>query len=92
MDRGLGQRTRRSPLLTLYVGGLPPDTDSDVLHAMFSEFGELRSARVVMRPSTNMCRGFGYVEFCEATAAIVAKMALDGREFGGGRLRVASAT
>jgi RNA recognition motif-containing protein len=78
-------------MFTLYVGGLPPETDSGALAEMFAEFGELHAARVVMRPSTNKCRGFGYVTFVTAAAASLARLALDGREFSGGRLRVASA-
>jgi RNA recognition motif-containing protein len=77
---------------TLYVGGLPPETDSDALRTMFSEFGELSAARVVMRSTTGRCRGFGYVTFVTTRAAIVAKLALDGRLMDGGRLRVAEAT
>lgn len=77
---------------TLYVGGLPPETDSDALKTMFAEFGELSEARVVMRSTTGRCRGFGYVTFMTARAAAIAKAALDGRVMDGGRLRVAEAT
>lgn len=77
---------------TLYVGGLPPNTDSAALRAMFVEFGELDAARVVMRSSTGRCRGFGYVTFREHADAERARAALDGRTMGGGRLRVAEAT
>ena len=77
---------------TLYVGGLPPETDGDALRIMFSELGELSAARVVMRSTTGRCRGFGYVTFVTTRAAIVAKLALDGRLMDGGRLRVAEAT
>lgn len=80
------------PPRTLYVGGLPPETDSDALKTMFAEFGELREARVVMRSTTGRCRGFGYVTFMTARAAAIAKSALDGRVMDGGRLRVAEAT
>lgn len=76
---------------TLYVGGLPPETDSQALQALFAAYGELSAARVIMRPSTGTCRGFGYVTFVEATCARRARAALDGQELGGGRLRVAEA-
>jgi RNA recognition motif-containing protein len=79
-------------MFTLYVGGLPPETDSRALEQLFAEYGELAAARVVMRPSTNSCRGFGYVTFVTLRAATLARAALDGHEFSGGRLRVASAT
>jgi RNA recognition motif-containing protein len=77
---------------TLYVGGLPPETDSAALAELFAEYGELVAARVVMRPSTKTCRGFGYVTFVTGRAAAIARAALDGHEFSGGRLRVAAAT
>jgi RNA recognition motif-containing protein len=76
---------------TLYVGGLPPETDSDALASMFAEFGELSAARVVMRPSTGRCRGFGYVTFATREAAKRARLALDGTLVDGGTLRVADA-
>ncbi len=79
-------------MFTLYVGGLPPETDSDALAKLFAEYGELHAARVIMRPATNRCRGFGYVTFVTDRAAALARAALDGREFSGGRLRVAAAT
>jgi len=77
---------------TLYVGGLPPEMDSSALGTLFREFGDLQAARVVMRPSTNTCRGFGYVTFVSEMAARIAKQALDGRLLAGSRLRVAEAT
>lgn len=77
---------------TLYVGGLPPHTDSEALRAMFADFGELTAARVVMRSTTGRCRGFGYVTFREQSDADKARAALDGRALEGGRLRVAEAT
>jgi RNA recognition motif-containing protein len=76
---------------TLYVGGLPPETNSEALHDLFGRFGELAAARVVMRPRTGRCRGFGYVTFGAASAAHKAKQALDGLEMDGARLRVAKA-
>ncbi|MBX7084152.1 MAG: RNA-binding protein [Nannocystaceae bacterium] len=77
---------------TLYVGGLPPEMDSVGLASLFRDYGELAAARVIMRPSTNLCRGFGYVSFVTAAAAELARRALDGRELSGSRLRVAPAT
>lgn len=77
---------------TLYVGGLPADMDSDALVGLCREFGEVEAARVVMRPSTQTCRGFGYVTFVTGAAADLARGALDGRWLGAARLRVAEAT
>ena len=76
---------------TLYVGGLPPETDNTALRELFIEYGELAETRVVMRPSTGACRGFGYVTFHTWEAARRARLALDGMVLGGGTLRVAEA-
>lgn len=84
---GLDHSTR-----TLYVGGLPPDMNSGDLGTLFRRFGDLLAARVVMRPSSNTCRGFGYVTFVSEAAARLAKQALDGFVIGDSRLRVAEAT
>jgi cold-inducible RNA-binding protein len=74
---------------TLYVGGLPPETDTDALRGLFADFGDLRDARVIMR--SGVCRGFGYVTFATEQAAARARAALDGSAIDGGRLRVAEA-
>jgi cold-inducible RNA-binding protein len=74
---------------TLYVGGLPPQTDTQTLRELFAEYGELRDARVVMR--SGVCRGFGYVTFATERGATRARAALDGSAVDGGELRVAEA-
>lgn len=66
--------------------------DSVGLEDLCREFGEVEAARVVMRPSTKTCRGFGYVTFVTDAAAALARAALDGRLLGAGRLRVAEAS
>lgn len=73
---------------TLYVGGLEPDATVDHLRNLFSDFGEVVDARIVMRSSTGRCRGFGYVTLATESAALAAKAALDGRALGTVRLRV----
>ncbi len=73
---------------TLYVGGLHPDTTAEGLEALFARHGTVCEARVVMRPSTGHCRGFGYVTFASPSDARRAKAALDGHELDGSRLRV----
>ena len=46
---------------TLYVGGLNSEATADRLRDLFGQFGGITDARVVMRPSSDKCRGFGYV-------------------------------
>ncbi len=73
---------------TLYVGGLHPETTASGLEALFAAHGQVCEARVVMRPSTGRCRGFGYVTFESPSDARRARAALDGKELDGARLRV----
>jgi RNA recognition motif-containing protein len=55
---------------------------------LFSRFGELSDARVVLRPNTTQCRGFGYVTFASGEQAALARAELDGLELDGGTIRV----
>ncbi|NWF92501.1 MAG: RNA-binding protein [Syntrophaceae bacterium] len=48
--------------LKLYVGNLPVGASEDDLKRLFSEVGEVRSAKVVIDPYTGRSRGFGFVE------------------------------
>jgi RNA recognition motif-containing protein len=72
----------------LYVGNLKYSTTSDQLQELFEQYGEVRSAQVLMDRETNQSRGFGFVEMVndhEATAAIEN---LDGSDYEGRRLTV----
>lgn len=57
----------------LYVGNLPYTVDETALTHNFSEFGTVRSAKLVMDRDTGRSKGFGFVEMgsdAEAQAAI----------------------
>ena len=75
---------------TLYIGGLPPDTDHRTLRRLLSAFRGMVRARVITLPS-GLCKGYGYVTFDSEEAAELAAMTLDGLEYGNHRLRVAEA-
>jgi len=72
----------------LYVGNLSFSMTNEELEGIFSEYGTVTSASVVVDRYTNKSRGFGFVEFAEDADAIKAKEAVDGKEFGGRALRV----
>jgi RNA recognition motif-containing protein len=78
-------------MVTLYVGGLTPQTTATELLPLLSEFGETPSLRLVTNDD-GQCRGFAYVSFHSDLAAARARVALDGRELECGKLRVALAT
>lgn len=72
----------------LYVGNLRYSTTSEQLQGLFEQFGQVRSAQVLLDRETNQSRGFGFVEMVEDHEAQAAIENLDGSEFDGRRLTV----
>lgn len=52
----------------LFVGSLPYSTDDDKLKEVFSEVGEVISAKVIIDRDNGRSRGFGFVEMSEEDA------------------------
>ena len=67
----------------IYVGNLPWKTDDNELKRMFSKFGEVSEAKVIMDRDSGKSRGFGFVKMNadEAQNAIASMNGfdLDGR-------------
>ncbi len=55
--------------MNIFVGNLNPETVAEGLRKLFSEFGEILSAKVIVDNATGMSRGFGFVEMQDNTAA-----------------------
>ncbi|MFO0951766.1 MAG: RNA-binding protein [Isosphaeraceae bacterium] len=70
----------------LYVGNLTYDTTEDNLVELFSEYGEVLSAQIIIDRETNRSKGFGFVEM--AHGADEAASALNGQDFRGRNLTV----
>ena len=56
-------------LTKLYVGNLPWTVDDQQLGELFSQAGEVVSARVIIDRARNRSKGFGFVEFNDADTA-----------------------
>lgn len=71
----------------LFVGSLPPTTTEESLQTLFSQFGTVRSVKLVKDLFSGNCKGFGFLEMegHEARAAIAG---LDGKSFEGSFLKV----
>jgi RNA recognition motif-containing protein len=71
----------------LYVGGLAYSVKDADLEAMFTEFGNVESAKVITDRDSGQSKGFGFVELADdsATSAITA---LNGKEVSGRSLTV----
>jgi RNA recognition motif-containing protein len=79
---------------TVYVGGLAPTITSAVLHAAFIPFGEIADISLPKPEapsSTELHRGFGYVEFEEPEDAKEAIDNMDQSELYGKVIKVSAA-
>lgn len=70
--------------MNIFVTKLDFRTDEDTLHEVFSAFGEVESAKIIMDKFSGRSKGFGFVEMPndeEAQAAIneLNESELDGR-------------
>lgn len=67
--------------IRLYVGNLPKEVEREELEALFSDFNDLLSVKVITDKKTGKCRGFGFVtvKTDEQADAIIEK--LNGQEF-----------
>ena len=74
--------------MNIYVGNVSYQTDDSRLIELFSEFGEVASARVINDRETGRSKGFGFVEMNDDTAAAAAIEALNEKEIDGRTLRV----
>ncbi len=74
--------------MNIYVGNLPYSVTKEELLDLFSEFGQVSRATVVMDRETNRSKGFGFVEMPDDAAATQAVEAMNGNEVNGRALRV----
>ncbi len=75
----------------LYVGNLPYAVRDEELAQIFTPFGSVTQAQVMMERGTGRSKGFGFVETHEAQQAGSAIAALHGRPLGGRTLVVSEA-
>ena len=72
----------------VYVGGLSYATTNQQLEELFSQYGTVGSARIIIDKFTGRSKGFGFVEMSSGPEAQSAIKALNGTEFAGRNLTV----
>ena len=72
----------------LYVGNLSFSTTEEELREIFEKHGTLVSVKVITDRETGRSRGFGFVEYEDASSATEAQNSLNGQQLGGRDLRV----
>ena len=75
----------------IYVGNLSYNVDDQELENVFSQYGTVTSARVIIDRYDNRSKGFGFVEMEDEGAADQAIEALNGKEHMGRELKVSVA-
>jgi RNA recognition motif-containing protein len=75
----------------LYVGNLPFNANDDSLHEIFSQAGNVESAKIIMDRDTGRSKGFGFVEMSNDQEAADAIQRFNGADYGGRAMTVAEA-
>jgi cold-inducible RNA-binding protein len=72
----------------LFVANMSFQTTESELTALFQGFGEVTRIHIAMDRETGRARGFAFVEMPNNDEAAKAMTELDGKEFGGRKLKV----
>lgn len=75
----------------LFIGNLPYTMTDDQLNQIFSAYGKVVAANVVVDKFNNRSKGFGFVEFETEEEAQAAMKALDGSDQNGRNIAVKEA-
>jgi RNA recognition motif-containing protein len=74
-------------MTSIYVGNLPFSATEEELQGLFSDFGNVRSVKLINDRETGRPRGFAFVEMDTGDAAKAINQ-LNGKDFGGRTLRI----
>jgi RNA recognition motif-containing protein len=77
--------------MNLFVANISREVNDEALKALFSEFGEVVSAKVIGDKYTGESKGFGFVEMRNDVQAMDAIKKLTNAEFYGKKLVVSKA-
>ncbi len=72
----------------LYIGGLPYDFTDEILADLFSAYGTVELATLMINKITDLSEGFGFVEMSCESEAQAAIENLNGTQFEGRTIKV----
>lgn len=75
----------------IYVGNLSFSVDNNQLTDLFSDFGTVDSANVIMDRDTGRSKGFAFVEMSAESEAQAAITKLNGQDLGGRAMNISEA-
>lgn len=74
--------------MNIIVLNLPRDVGNEMLHGLFSAYGAVESAQIVMDTEQGRSKGFAFVEMTDEKQANTAIAALHGSQVGNQKIRV----
>ena len=74
--------------MNIYIGNISYSVDEQELGQIFSEYGEVSSAKIIIDRVTGRSKGFGFVEMPNDDEGQQAIDNLEGKEINGRKLRV----
>lgn len=74
--------------MKIYVGNLSYSSGDEDIRTLFTQFGSVESADVIVDRSTGRSKGFGFVEMPDAAEAKAAIDGLNGKDLDGRSLNV----
>ncbi len=77
--------------MNMYVSNLSFHTNDETLRALFTPFGNVTSAKVILDRDSGQSRGFGFVEMDVVAEAQTAMKSLNNKEIEGRALSVSVA-
>jgi len=77
--------------MNIYVSNLSFNTNDAALNELFSKFGEVSSAKVIMDRESGRSRGFGFVEMPSSEEGKDAMLGLNNKEIEGRAISVSVA-
>lgn len=76
--------------MNIHVGNLSPDTTEEDLMKLFSQFGKVKSVRIIKYPSS-LSKGYGFIDMPASTEAQDAIKKLKARDLDGKIISVGEA-
>lgn len=77
--------------MKIFIAGLPFEVGEDELTAVFGDFGQVKSLRIIKDRETGQSKGFGFVEMPNEDEAKEAIKKMNGGDYNGRRIRVTEA-
>lgn len=74
--------------MSIYVGNLPHSSTEEAVKDLFSQYGEVKSVKIIKDRETGRSRGFAFVDMANSSSAQEAIDNLNGYDFEGRKLQV----